>query len=459
MVSLTACIFSIMHEHDVNSTAASVSTTTTTSTTIDGSDTSNPNPPSVDLSVLAARSSYIDANLTQILDSTPKPFTYLDDDLPSLPLTSTTLTRLLSRIDSLKRENRHWVDQYHSACTQLQSHKSYLTSLSSSPPPHPHDALFQSLLSENRVLLDRYDSVARRCHVQEQMIESRDQALKEFQAAWLSQREVGRVRGRKGKAVVEKEGEGGGEEMGHTRHSSTASNASELVESIDAILTRPPRLFLSSTSSSRHVSSPSTPRHVEEETKQPYNDRSNSSTPPSSSVIAPLPSKPTVLQRRLRTNLTVSAKPATARPVRTPPSPSSRSPAPRSATSALSSSPSPPSRLRSSSATSASRPPLPPTRPRSPLPSVAQVPRSPRSPAPALSRVLEETEASKARGRANSLTKEGGEGGRLSPAPLSGRVSPAPASGGKTRPRSATATTSQAARVGKEEKSPTVKKK
>ena len=360
---------------------------------------------SADLSVIASRAAYIDANLTQIIDTTPKQFTYMQHadaaHCDGLQPQSTTTERLQRRVEALERENRRWADQYQLAAKQNQALQGYIQQLQPStsspqpppstdappppPAPHPRDSLYRSLLSENAALLERYDSLQRRCRVQEQMLDTRNQALHEFQRIFAHIRQSERSRAAAAAPHPAPQSAQVAASALHSRQLSVESDASDrsseqqLVDSIDALLTRPPRLFLSPPTAS------SKDQHSEEEVKQADDEQpshssslssSHTSSPASRVSHPPSRPKPNSLARRLqKPALTVSAAkppPSSSRLLpHSPPSPTSRSPpVARSAVSAASStsSTSPSTdRARSSSAAAlrpSSRPP--PARPPAP---------------------------------------------------------------------------------------------
>ena len=303
----------------------------------DGMSRASPPPPAAaapsttpaDLSVITHRDEYIDNNLTQIDDATPKHFTYLHDNTqPDAAAAAPDLAafhRLQSRVSALEQENRRWVDQYQLACRQNQSLQAHIqlmlhdrssvqppspsssialsSSVSStadlSPPPrpsspaparscpHPRDSLFHAVLLENGVLLDRYDSLQRRCRLQEHMIEHRNATLTQLQRALIHHRETVRrqryhqqqqqQQQQQQAATAAAEARDSAQSSArpsrfHSRQSSTASNCSErsaeqLVDDIEALLTRQPRLFIA-TSPPAPLSPSQRGKAEAEETKQ-----------------------------------------------------------------------------------------------------------------------------------------------------------------------------------------------
>ena len=404
---------------------------TTTSTEADGgaSTDSTVYQTTTDLSILQTRDAYIDANLTTILHTTPKQHTYLD----TTPNTAHSMTdaqlidRQRLRIEALERENATWVEQYHLATEQIQSRQVYVDQLQhqldqQQPQPtqpsdsrqalagllHARNSLYQTMLSENAALLSRLDSLQRRCRVQEGMIDTRNAAIREMQriCTQQQQRQAGRRKAQQVEAqsvaadkqpVVHEEEKREEDEVDttaaaaplnyslqHSRQSSTASERSVELEQaealIDAVLTRPPRIFVpTSTSSSVASTTPSSPK---EERKQL--DDSNSSPP---RVVQ---SKPSTLSRRIgKPPLTVKLQRPVVSAASTRLSPrSAASPSPASSSSSASVAGAA-TRTRSSSAVSAATGAASRTGLRagsgvgkSPTlsPSLSPVPSSPRSP-------------------------------------------------------------------------------
>ena len=325
--------------------ATTADTATSTEAGGGASDDSTAQETTTDLSVLQSRDAYIDANLTTILHTTPKQHTYLD----TTPNTERTMTdtqlvdRQRQRIDTLEKENAAWVEQYNLATQQNQSLQAYADHLqqqldrqpSTQPAGQTHNSLYRALLSENAALLSRLDSLQRRCRVQEGMIETRNTAIREMQriCAQQQQRHASRRKAQQAEAhcvmtdkqqVVHEEEKRREDDPDtavgaplyhsilHSRESSTASTQSErsveLEQAealIDAVLMRPPRIFVPASSSPSVAST--TPSSPKEERKQLDDSNSTSSTHSSSPRV--VPSKPSTLARRIgKPPLTVQSK-------------------------------------------------------------------------------------------------------------------------------------------------------